>query len=172
MAARCIALNVKGEPCGKWAKAGSDRCDTHSMTEEEWREQSRRGAAVKAQRARERAGLKDSGGNKPYAPEPTLQRAIEVIGGLLDATVPLLNEPDYEQRAYGVLALATIFRFSSAQRDEILETLARVRPRVASDPHAQRLLDLSVARRRLVAAYEAGRISADELPPGALDLRL
>lgn len=171
MSEHCAGRNAKGEPCKKWAKPGSEFCDTHSDPEG-WLALSRRGGETKARRARERAELRDAGGNKPYASTVSVQRATDVIHDLLNATVPVINEPDYEQRAYGALALATIFRFSADQKDEILALLSRVQPALVTDPHTRRLLDFRAARRRLLDAYEAGRISTDELPPGALELNI
>jgi hypothetical protein len=141
------------------------------MTDEEWRAVAIRGGKRKQAQARERAALRDSGRNRHHVPGPTLARAIEEIDRLLVATVePGSSEPDYLSRAWGLLALATLFRIRLEQRAEILELLTRVRPKVAADPQSERLLDLKRARDELLRAYEVGAIDAADLPPELLEL--
>lgn len=75
-----------------------------------------------------------------------------------------------EERAYGVLALAQLFRVRPDQKAELLELLAQARPKLAVDPQRQRLLDFERAGAALVRAYREGRISAMDLPPELLGL--
>src|SRR6266508_919137 len=166
---RCTAWNAKGDPCKAWAKRdGSGVCYWHSLSPDERSALAYRGGKAQGQRAREKAQLRDSGRNRHYVPGPTLQRALEVIAELLDSTIPGSTEPNYENRAWGVLAVAQLFRLRD--RDAVLDLLGRIRPDVATDPYVHRVLDLEAARSKLVRAYEEGRISAAELPPGVLSL--
>jgi hypothetical protein len=164
----CVELNARGLPCGAWAIRGTDRCMRHSVSDEEWMEMALRGGKARAQQRREKAQLRDSSRNRHFVPGPTLARAVEVIHDLLTKTLPGTSEPNMECRAYGVLAVAQLFRLQSTS--EVIELLSKVAPKVAKDPDVHRLLDLEATRKRLVKAYEDGRISAEELPPGVLRL--
>ncbi len=169
---RCSGTNARGAPCGAWALRGGDLCYRHSIGDAEWSALGRRGGKNRQQARRERAGIRDMGRHRYGAPEPTLARAIEVVGELLDATLPDgSGEANYEARAYGVLALALLFK--TPERPELLELLARFKPqlKLAHDPQRARLLDLERAQQALLAAYDAGRISAFDLPPELLKLR-
>jgi hypothetical protein len=160
----CSELNAKGNPCGAWAVRGTDRCLRHSMSDEEWKAMALRGGQGRAQQRREKAALRDSSRNRRLVPGPTLARAVEVIHELLHDTLD--GWPNYEARAYGVLAVAQLFKIES--RAEVVDLLNRVAPKVMRDPDVHRLLDLEATRARLVQAFEEGRISAEELPPGVL----
>jgi hypothetical protein len=165
---RCTALNAKGLPCGAWALRGEDVCQWHSLSPEEQQAQTQRAGRARAQQRRERAELRDASRNRPEAPRMTLQQAIDVIDALLDATIPGLGEPDFELRALGVYALAQLFRVRD--RTEILDLLARVRPKLVADPQRDRLLDYQAARERLRQVYREGRVSIEELPPDLIGL--
>ena len=167
---RCSALNARGFPCGAWARRGEEVCHRHSMTDEEWREWAARGGRKRQRDRRETAGIRTPGRHRHEAPGPTLARAVEVIGELLDSTLPGSVEPNYEARAYGALAFAVLFRVTDGQRAEALELLERVRPQLAVDPQRQRLLDFERASARLVQAFKEGRIPAYDLPPEVLKL--
>ena len=135
------------------------------MSDEEWKEKTRRAGRARGKKAREQA-LIAQGGHKPEIPAPTLAAALEVVHELLEMTIPGSAEPNYEARSFGVLVLSKLFRVRD--RSEALALLAAVAPKVADDPQVHRLLDLDAARAKLIEAYQAGRISADELPPGVL----
>lgn len=167
---RCHGTNARGNPCGAWALRGQEFCLRHSMSDEEWRALGARGGRKRQKERRETAGLRDSSRHRHDAPRPTLARAIEVIGELLDATLPGSSEWNYEARAYGVLALAHLFRVRPDQKAELLELLTRVRPKLAADPQRQRLLDFERAGAAVIRAYREGRISALDLPPELLGL--
>jgi hypothetical protein len=166
--ARCTALNKKGFQCGAWSLRGEVVCLRHSMSDESWHEVALRGGKAGAQKARERAQLRDSGRNRQAVPGTTLAVALQVIHELLTATIPGSSEPNYEARSYGALAVAQLFKLRD--REEAFLFLTKVSPKVAADPQVYRVLDLDEARANLVQAYEEGRISAEELPPGVLGL--
>jgi hypothetical protein len=167
---RCSGFNARGHPCGAWALRGQEVCLRHSMTEEEWRAFGARGGRKRQKDRRRTAGLRDSQRHRHDMPGPTLARAIEVIGELLDSTLPGSTEPNMEERSWGVLALAQLFRLQPEQKAETLKLLAQVRPKLAVDPQRQRLLDLERAGAALVRACREGRISALDLPPELLGL--
>jgi hypothetical protein len=77
-------------------------------------------------------------------------------------------EPNYEARAFGVLAVAQIFRVTD--KGDLLRLLAEIRPSIVADPQAPRLLDLKAAAARLQDAYDQGRIQPDDLDPSLLRL--
>lgn len=165
---RCSETNAKGHPCRAWAMRGEDVCYRHSMTDEEWHGIAIRGGKRKQEKARERAAIRDSGRNRRYWPEGTLQHCIEVIGELLDTTIPGSSEPNYEARAFGVFLAASVFRLRPEQKAEALELLATVRPKLATDPYVHKLLQLESARVTLIRAWEEGRIDTGDLPAGVL----
>jgi ribosomal 50S subunit-associated protein YjgA (DUF615 family) len=160
---KCSATNAEGNPCGAWAMRGYETCYRHSLIDDEWRAKARLGGLKRAEQRRERAELRDSGRNRHYLSEPTLSRVLEVIAELLDQTIDGV-EPNYEARAYGLLAVAELFRLRD--REAVFRALKELRPAMASDPRSARLLDLERARQALVDAFEAGRIEAADLPPG------
>ena len=167
---RCSGTNARGLPCMAWAMRGEEVCFRHSMSDEEWRALGARGGRRRGKQQREHAGLRDSSRHRYDVPGPTLARAIEVIGALLDAVIPGTAEPNYEARAYGALAVAQLFRVVPEQKAETLKLLAQVRPKLAVDPQRQRLLDVERAGAALVRAYREGRIAAIDLPPELLKL--
>jgi ribosomal 50S subunit-associated protein YjgA (DUF615 family) len=142
---------------------GYETCYRHSLSDDEWRAKAKLGGLRRAEQRREQAALRDSGRNRQYLTEPTLSRALEVIAELLDQTIDGV-EPNYEARAYGVLAVAQLFRLRD--REAVFEALRQLRPNLATDPQLHRLLNLERARQALIEAYEAGRIDAADLPPG------
>jgi hypothetical protein len=169
--ARCSAMNARGFPCGAWALRGEELCHWHSLSPEERHALQKRGGKKRQDDRRERAGIRDASRHKHDAPGPTLARAIEVVAELLDAEIPDgSHEPHYEARALGVLALSSLFGLRPEQKGEILELVARVRPKLTADPHRQRLLDLERAGAAVVRAYREGRISVLDLPPELLGL--
>jgi hypothetical protein len=167
MSAKCAHVRPDGTRCAAWALHDSDCCSTHSLSADELYERAARGGRATQAKRRQEAGLRDSGRNRHYVSEPTLQRATEVIANLLDAELPD-GEPDVLARAWGVLGVATLFRLSSAQRAELYDLLERVRPELVRTPYAARLLDLDAARNELIRLYEQGDIAAEDLPPGVL----
>jgi hypothetical protein len=141
-------------------------CYRHSLSDAEWRDKARLGGLARAHQSRGGKSLRDFA----FAPGVTLGRAVEIIHELLDARISDTGEPDYLSRAYGVMALALLFKVRD--RDELLDLLLDVAPQVIeNEPQPHRLLDeLEEARQNLIRAYEAGVIAAEDLPPGVLKL--
>jgi hypothetical protein len=86
-----------------------------------------------------------------------LARTLEEVNRLMGSRLPN-GEPNMLERAWGVMAVASLFRLRSEQRDELLELLREARPTLAADPHVKRLLDLKAAEAELVRLYELGAI--------------
>jgi hypothetical protein len=92
------------------------------------------------------------------------QRVLETVGRMLDAKIPGSAEPNIESLTYALLVLVENFKLGT--REEVVELLEDVRPKLARDPAAYRMLDVERARQRLLQAYEEGRIDTGDLPAG------
>jgi hypothetical protein len=130
------------------------------MSDEEWHASSVHAGHMRKEKREAEDVLKE------IEDELLQRRILEEISRLLDTVIPGTAEPNYEARAYGVLAAATLFQLGS--REEVLDLLREIRPQLANDLLARRLLDLDAARAKLIEAHEQGRIPAESLPPGVL----
>jgi hypothetical protein len=153
----CGATRSNGSQCRAWALRDSEppRCKFHSMTPEELRAHQQRGRRARTENARRRHGV---------VPPALVAKAGDTIAALLDAEIEP-GEPDYQYRAWGVLALAVVFKIPPDDRRRLLEVVHEARPRLGRDPQVERILDVERARSELVELYRAGEIARYMLPP-------
>lgn len=155
----CGHLRDDGSQCRAWALRDSEppRCNFHAMSAEELSAFQSRGRRARTEKARRKHGV---------IPPRRVEQAGEIVAALLDAELPDgSGEPDWGQRAWGVLALAAVFKIPRDDRERLLEIVRKARPRLVQDPQRERLLDVERARAELVALYRRGEIPRYLLPP-------
>jgi hypothetical protein len=145
---RCLAAAVKDDP--------RELCLIHGKAADgTLADFQRRGRRGRTEKARRKHGV---------IPPRLVVQAGDTIAALLDAEIEP-GEPDYQYRAWGVLALSVVFKIPPDDRQRILEVVQKARPRLARDPQVERILDVERARAELVALYRAGEIPRYMLPP-------
>jgi hypothetical protein len=158
----CSGLNRHGQPCKAPVLPGTTPpvCRRHSMSDAAWKESARKGG-------RERWNVKRAKDLRGQIEDQVIgQRVLETVSRMLDAKIPGSAEPNIESVTYALLVLVENFKLGT--REEIVELLGEVRPKLARDPAAYRMLDVEAARQRLVRALEEGRIDREDLPAGVL----
>jgi hypothetical protein len=147
MPPRCSSKNVRGERCkSPFIVPGSDPplCAIHAIPEDERKARSARGGRAKGRR---------------YVQLPVSFDLVEWIVGVIVSAATGAHSA-----SHAFEYLAPSLTTSAHERAELRRALAPL-DRPEEEPSPSRL---EVARQRLLALYEEGRLLEAELPPGVL----
>jgi hypothetical protein len=144
----CTGKNRLGRPCNARVIRGRDVCVRHSMSDEEWHAQAKRGGRTRWDN--ERAGRR----LEEIQHAQLKARFAEELVAALDAKIPGTAEPDHDRVQTALYVIAQNFRFTRA---DLEEWVSQHRPKLLEELRSYHLLDVEAARARLQAAYESGR---------------
>jgi hypothetical protein len=147
----CTGKNRLGRPCNARVIRGRDVCVRHSMSDEEWHAQAKRGGRTRWDN--ERAGRR----LEEIQHAQLKARFAEELVAALDAKIPGTAEPDHDRVQTALYVIAQNFRFTRAD----LEGVGLSAP--AQAPRRATLIPPS--RRRGSTSPTAGRLRVRPLPP-------